>query len=262
MTPRFPALLASLLFAAGMTVRASAQPHDGDILLTIEDSRIVTNTAQQPERIFSSTMGIAFPDFTSDPGFDCEPGTFSVPSRIGFRVLDALRVWNGSDFDAVAGPQMEIAFSTLSTTTPSTPQTIEGFTLAVGSNGQWHRHLEYTLLSPGGTGVYLLTMELFSTAGGVFSSEPFWMVFNNGSDPNVAEQAMVWVRDRFLSPSCDPDVNCDGSADQGDVACIVLGVAGDGTCVCGDDADFNADGSADQGDVAALIQVVAGAPCP
>jgi len=61
--------------------------------------------------------------------------------------------------------------------------------------------------------------------------------------------------------ACDPDVNCDGSPDQGDVACMVLAVAGDVSCIC-QDPDFNQDGSADQGDVAVLIVVVAGQPCP
>jgi len=60
---------------------------------------------------------------------------------------------------------------------------------------------------------------------------------------------------------CCPDVNCDGSPDQGDVACMILAVAGDSSCIC-QDPDFNLDGSADQGDVAALIGVVAGQPCP
>jgi len=64
------------------------------------------------------------------------------------------------------------------------------------------------------------------------------------------------------TPTCDADVDCDGSADQGDVACIILAIAGDFSCFCGDDPDFNQDGSADQGDVASVIQVVAGAPCP
>jgi len=64
------------------------------------------------------------------------------------------------------------------------------------------------------------------------------------------------------APTCDPDVNCDGSADQGDVACMILAVAGDISCFCQSDPDFNRDGSADQADVAAIIQTVAGAPCP
>jgi len=62
-------------------------------------------------------------------------------------------------------------------------------------------------------------------------------------------------------PACDPDVNCDGSADQGDLACLVLGIAGDPACLC-QDPDFNRDGSADQGDIAALIAVIAGQACP
>jgi len=62
-------------------------------------------------------------------------------------------------------------------------------------------------------------------------------------------------------PACDPDVNCDGSPDQGDVACMILAVAGDTACIC-QDPDFNQDGSADQGDVSAIIGVVAGQPCP
>jgi len=64
-----------------------------------------------------------------------------------------------------------------------------------------------------------------------------------------------------VGPTCDPDVNCDGSPDQGDVACMILAVAGDTSCIC-QDPDFNQDGSADQGDVAAIIGVVAGQPCP
>jgi len=60
---------------------------------------------------------------------------------------------------------------------------------------------------------------------------------------------------------CDADINCDGSPDQGDVACMILAVAGDTSCIC-QDPDFNLDGSADQGDVAAVIGVVAGQPCP
>jgi hypothetical protein len=65
---------------------------------------------------------------------------------------------------------------------------------------------------------------------------------------------------------CDPDVNCDGSADQDDVACLAQAVAGDWSCLCGGDIaidpDFNGDGNVDQDDVAALVQVVGGASCP
>jgi len=71
----------------------------------------------------------------------------------------------------------------------------------------------------------------------------------------------AWSTALAPCPPCDADVNCDGSPDQADVACIILAVAGDTACLCLD-PDVNADGSADQGDVAAVISAVAGQPCP
>jgi len=81
-----------------------------------------------------------------------------------------------------------------------------------------------------------------------------------GTDTDIG-QALIRIPLGGGGPSCDPDVNCDGSPDQGDVACMILAVAGDTACIC-QDPDFNLDGSADQGDVASIIGVVAGQPCP
>jgi subtilisin-like proprotein convertase family protein len=60
---------------------------------------------------------------------------------------------------------------------------------------------------------------------------------------------------------CDPDVNQDGNADQGDVDYLINVVAG-GPNDTGIDPDFNQDGNVDQGDIDALINVVAGGACP
>ncbi|MFA6045280.1 MAG: hypothetical protein WC718_09865 [Phycisphaerales bacterium] len=62
-------------------------------------------------------------------------------------------------------------------------------------------------------------------------------------------------------PNCDPDVNQDGNADQGDVDYLINVVAG-GPNDTGIDPDFNQDGNVDQGDIDALINVVAGGGCP
>ncbi|MBI1191252.1 MAG: hypothetical protein GC200_11300 [Tepidisphaera sp.] len=62
-------------------------------------------------------------------------------------------------------------------------------------------------------------------------------------------------------PTCDPDVNQDGVADQGDVDYLVNAIAGGGNPT-GIDPDFNHDGVADQGDIDALINVIAGGQCP
>ncbi|MFA6045206.1 MAG: S8 family serine peptidase [Phycisphaerales bacterium] len=60
---------------------------------------------------------------------------------------------------------------------------------------------------------------------------------------------------------CDPDMNQDGNADQGDVDYLLNVVAG-GDNPTAVDPDFNRDGNVDQGDVDALINVVAGGACP
>ncbi|MBI1190097.1 MAG: S8 family serine peptidase [Tepidisphaera sp.] len=60
---------------------------------------------------------------------------------------------------------------------------------------------------------------------------------------------------------CDPDVNQDGVADQGDVDYLINVIAG-GPNPTGIDPDFNQDGVADQGDIDGLINVIAGGPCP
>ncbi|MFA6046132.1 MAG: alkaline phosphatase family protein [Phycisphaerales bacterium] len=61
--------------------------------------------------------------------------------------------------------------------------------------------------------------------------------------------------------SCDPDMNQDGNADQGDIDYLINAIAG-GNNDTGIDPDFNRDGNVDQGDVDALINVIAGGGCP
>ncbi|MBI1189935.1 MAG: hypothetical protein GC200_04545 [Tepidisphaera sp.] len=62
-------------------------------------------------------------------------------------------------------------------------------------------------------------------------------------------------------PACDPDVNQDGVADQGDVDYLINVIAG-GANPTNIEPDFNQDGVADQGDIDALVNVIAGGPCP
>jgi hypothetical protein len=63
-------------------------------------------------------------------------------------------------------------------------------------------------------------------------------------------------------PACDPDVNCDGSADGFDVEVMEQAVGGDLSNFCQADTDFNGDGSVDGFDVEAVEQVIGGSPCP
>lgn len=62
-------------------------------------------------------------------------------------------------------------------------------------------------------------------------------------------------------PTCNPDLNADGIANQDDVEFLVNLIAG-ASNPDGVDTDFDKNGVADQDDVSALINVIAGGECP
>jgi len=118
-------------------------------------------------------------------------------------------------------------------------------------------------LSAGEVRVILTSLDPASggQGGGTGGNYPAFYTRENPLAPILGYTASLSLEVEVL-PACDADVNCDGSVDQGDVACIILAVAGDTSCFCQDEADFNRDGSSDQGDIASVIGVVAGAECP
>ena len=59
---------------------------------------------------------------------------------------------------------------------------------------------------------------------------------------------------------CEPDVNQDGNADQGDIDYLINIIAG-GSNPTGIDPDFNRDGNSDQGDIDSLVNAIAGGAC-
>lgn len=199
------------LHTSGSEVRA-AEEHS-DIWLTVEAGEIRTHRESGgvliPERVFGADLGEVAPDFTDEPGFDCEPGTFPVPSAITFSVRRALREWDGSAFVDIAESAMLVEFGPLSRLTPATDETVAGFPLLVGSNGEWHRHLGYTLQAPASNGVYLLEMALESDAVGVAPTPAFWLVFNQGEAELMHERAMVWTR-IHLAAECPADLDGGG----------------------------------------------------
>jgi len=127
-------------------------------------------------------------------------------------------------------------------------------------NGHWHWycHSYMDFQVPGGTVISAAGVSIGTDSS--LKPRTITMTSNDQGGEMLIDDLAVLSPP--APPSCDPDVNCDGSPDQGDVACMVLAVAGEMSCFCQGDADFNLDGSADQGDLAALIQVVAGMPCP
>lgn len=183
-------LMGSLTLA--MADAATAQ-HAGDIEVTVVNGKITTDTS-----VYGAELGEAgIPNEIDEPGFDAVPGTFDPGQPVGFNILDALRVWNGSDFNTIANETMTISFSTLSRTTPTTAgASVAGFTLNATAGGEWHRHLIFTLDSPASTGVYLLKLDLFSS--GLETSDPFYVVFNQNEDEGVHDAAMAYVESTLV----------------------------------------------------------------
>ncbi|MBI1189934.1 MAG: hypothetical protein GC200_04540 [Tepidisphaera sp.] len=86
----------------------------------------------------------------------------------------------------------------------------------------------------------------------------------NVNSPDEAYNVVLYIANTTppqVGPTCDPDVNQDGVADQGDVDYLINVIAG-GANPTNIDPDFNQDGVADQGDIDALVNVIAGGPCP
>ncbi len=177
---------------------ASAQ-HAGDVLLTVENGRIVTSLIDETGtnvrsnvRVFGADLGEFGPNFTDEPGFDSEPGTFAVGSRIGFNVRRAVRMYDANQFGTVGG-SFEIAFGPLHVQTAANDVPVSGFSLPVGINGEWHTHLEYTLLAPASDGVYALELELLTDQAGIGTSLPFWFVFNQNMSEQAHAVALRWA---------------------------------------------------------------------
>lgn len=166
--------------------------HEGDVLLGIQESRIVTGIMHDdgPEfevRVFGAEFG-EDPNLpgnvSEEPGFDNLPGTFAVGSAIGFNFLGQLLQWNGSSF-APSSHTMTFLKSVGSDVLERTTSTgfVPGFTLDVDATGEWHEHYGMRLNPIGGNadpgvGVYALRLNLFSTQTALNASKEFWFVFN------------------------------------------------------------------------------------
>jgi|GEM_PF-830988 len=262
--------IASSLLACVLLASPAHAQHAGDIFLAVEGNTIVTKIESQPgeqtpQRVFASELGEVFPNFTDEPGFACAPATFPIGSRVGFRIMDSLRRWNGADFSTVPAESLEVAFSTLAVLTPATPQQVEGFTLPVNASGEWHRHLEFTLGAPAASGVYLLQLQLLSTAD-LNPSQPFWIVFNQNEPEAIHDAAIEWVEFNLANPPPCGTADFNGDSDFGtdqDIEAFFACLAGAccPTCFAGG-ADFNADGDfgTDQ-DIEAFFRVLAGGAC-
>jgi hypothetical protein len=212
----------AVIVMVGAAVPAMAQ-HAGDIALTVENGRIVTNEQASPgmltrSRVFRSEFGVLGDHFTQDPGFDCLPGTFPTPGAIGFRIRGPVLRWNGAGLDGSDPASFSIAFASLGPTfSPLCNTVVDGFTINIGSNGQWHRHLEFIHEAPSQPGIYVLELELFTTTAQIGSSRPFWIVFNEEFGEADHTEAVEWVVENLVPQRCSADFDRDGTVGVPDI---------------------------------------------
>jgi hypothetical protein len=266
-TTRSRACAVAVALCAAVGTAARAQ-HEGDVYLGVEDGAIVTglwtgaDDPEVPRFVFGGTFGDSgTPGFTSNPGFDAPPGTFDPATRVGFNVLDAVKVWNGAEFVETGGETFTIRFFTLEVTTGEgfTP----GFDLSVQSNGGWHRHLSYFVNPEPGEGAadpgaYLLALEMYSTDAAVAPSEPFWIVFNHEEPVEVWTDAIAWAEANLVALPCPADLDGDGAIGFPDLLTVLAawGACPEPPAPC---ADVDGDASVGFPD---LLAVLAGwGPC-
>ena len=260
---------AAMLFA--LAPAAVAQHADIDLSLGEDNdgvTRLVTGISdfQNPGepiirgvRIFTATTGEGgIPGFTDDPGFNALAGELPPGALLGFDLVDALRLWDGSDFEAVAPAPMRVSlFTTSRLTPPDAGGFAPGFEFAaIGSSGAVHSHINYRLEAPQQPGVYLLTLQLRLNTPGIEPSLPTFIVFNNSADPSEADAAAAYLEDLLEPEPCPADVNNSGTIDLDDLN-IVLTNFGQQTSV----GDTNGDGVVNLDDLNTVLTAF-GFVCP
>lgn len=191
--------LTSLALGTAALAGGGVIPDDfDDIFVGFDSGRVTTSRIiddgvggflTEPSRVFSAEFGESgLPGFADDPGY-FSFGVFAEGTAIGFNVLDALRAWNGSDFDAISSSSVTLAFasgvpgSPEVTTPAAADQSVAGFEFVTADPlGLFDQHIDLTLNDPA-PGVYLLKLELFlGGPRGSTTSLPYWLVLGNEAD--------------------------------------------------------------------------------
>jgi hypothetical protein len=227
------------------------------------------------------------PFFVDDPGTFAEAGSgLPAGSFVGFNIMADLLYWNGlgtPQFGPVPqGETLKIRLGGQSRTAGTGTGFISGFNFAVvDSQGGIHVHLSFFLQGSDGNsapaqdvpacgitgdgiqptdGLYLLQLQFKSNAG-ITSSDPVWIVFNNGVPGCMNCVGINYVGSQIAHDRPRTDLDFDRHVTTSDLdrfgACATRqGVPW--TDPCCQYADFDHDGDIDMDDFAIFQRCYSG----
>jgi hypothetical protein len=208
------------------TFSATASAQHADIRPYVYNDRIHTaafvdaTSVELPNvRVFGYEFGedADEPYFAQDPGFNAASGSgLPVGSQLLLNIVGAdslglpanLSFWDGAGAVNFAPPpadeSLTLNFGSQSCVADSSSGFVAGFNLqTVAASGAVHRHLN-AFLNGGASepplGVYLLSLELASSADEIEESLPFYIVYNNGLSEDAHDMALGWVQDNLVVP--------------------------------------------------------------
>lgn len=184
-------LLPSLASAAG-------DVHQGDVQPSVVAGKIVVDSGQTHAvtggALFEGDFGdlVKGPYKTSSPGFNTF--AFSAGTVVNYTAVGALNFWDGAAWSATV-PSNEYARldgnggEDTRWTISGPAGDVSGLLGQVGSNGELHEHLDFSVARTGGgvpaVGAYAVQLQLW--ADGYESSDPFYLVFNRGLSAEAFE---------------------------------------------------------------------------
>ncbi|GMU82979.1 MAG: hypothetical protein AMXMBFR47_28500 [Planctomycetota bacterium] len=255
-----------------LAVAAVAQHSDIAVGVTPAGLETRDSSTGMPSRVFESELGeLSIPGWTDEPGYTSS--ALAPDERIGFNIVGPLLYWDGGGYVAPPnGERLEVSLSGTTVAAARGDTVFEpGVVFAIATEsgaihshlGYWVRHPDFDPADPftnpiAGPGAFALALELTSDQRN--ASPAYYIVFNNGLDPEAFEQAVGAAADRLDPPACEGDLNGDGGVGIGDLSRL-LSHFGLPAGAAAEDGDLDGDGDVDIVDLALLLGVF-GTPCP
>ncbi len=215
-------LVATMLLFAGPVVAQEHEHEHYDIAPYLVGGQLLTGGLDHdghhtapPITVYGFEFGEdPFDPFNpSDPGVNQAAGVGNLPSgaALSYNILSSLLYWDGADpvaFGSSGDAYISLLMGAQSRTLDADSGAQAGsYIQAVLADGSVHKHFTTSLYAAPGAGnvpgigdltyvepaagIYAFSLELeLNDSGTIYTSDPFWAVFNNGLDEHAHHEAM------------------------------------------------------------------------